>query len=368
MTTTRFFQLCGGLEPLRVAVTAPDGVSTLQTFATPFLRIGSDPKADLVIGLAAPLELALVMVEGHLYALPLDETGTHTAGWVEPGVVLTVGDSTLKVLNPVQSPQRPDLDPLDRDGHPVPAVHFETRGKFRSRKPLEVGPRLLLIGRSEPAKFKINHPAIRLVHAAILRTPSGPWIIDLSLCGETLLNDGTIAAAPLRTGDRVSLAEVELLAQVQTLSAVATVPAAAAPLDSAVGPILQQVALFQQQTFEQFREMLGSMTEMFGSVLNEHRQFVREEFARLERIGTAPLPPGPPAVPQIAPVAVPPPVPVFKAPTPPETVEHIHAEAPGASAPPANAGMHLWVQEQIGTLEKLQSTRWQRLLEKFRGN
>lgn len=329
-----FFQACGGREAIRIAV---DGVE--RYFDTPVILAGSEPRCDLVLPHAPPLACVFVLFEGRLFTVPLDDE--HVDG-----------------LEPLNYRHSGGSDPFASDGHRSTDLHFET---FQSRKSgrLAVTPRLMLVGRGEPARFKINFDGVEPVHALVMRTSNGPWIADLTRRDLTLVNDGPVSAARLRTGDRVSIGRVELTAHVNDERSIVLAPPQ--PVDS-VGPILQQVAQFQQQTFEQFREMLGSMTQMFGAVLNEHRQFVKEEFARLEQ-RTAP-PPAVPPVPQLSappPPATPPPPPY----TPPATVTPIPSAGPGHSAPPPNVELHAWLQNQVSNLEKAENSRWKKLLERF---
>jgi hypothetical protein len=366
MTPSAFFQACGGREAIRFDAGGE------RSFAAPVILAGCDPRCDIVVPNGRTgIALAFILFDGRLFALPLgsgepilrNDAELCRAGWVEEGDVFHFDHFAVRPLNPRQPGGKvPDFDPLTSDGARSTDLHFEPRPEFRSRKApprLAVLPRLTIIGRYEPARFKINYDGVEPIHAAILRTDSGPWLVDLALRNSTLVNDGPVSAARLRSGDCVSIGNVELIAHVggDDRSAPPTIVVAAPSPDASVAPILQQVAQFQQQTFEQFREMLGSVTEMVGSLMSEHRQFVREELARLERTAL----PAAPAQPQLK--AAPPPAKPF---IPPATVTPIHAPGPGASAPPPNVGLHLWLQEQIGNLEKSQSSRWQRLVERFR--
>lgn len=359
-----FFQACGGIEAIRVALDHEE-----QAFMVPVILAGRDPRCDLVLESGTAVALAFVLYEGRLLALPLMQAGPIVlndgllrAGWIDPGDTIQIGPHTLTPLNPHQPGSRePDLDPLANNSAFPTDLHFEPSAAFRSRKiptKLAISPRLMLIGRGEPARFKINYDGVEPVHALVIRTGVGPWLVDLTRRDRTLVNDGPVTAARLRTGDRAGIGSVELIAHVATDQ----VTSLASTTTDSVGPILQQVAQFQQQTFEQFREMLGSMTQMFGAVLNEHRQFVKEEFARLERsVG-----PSPGELPQLGspPPAVPPPAEY----TPPATVTPIPSAGPGHSAPPPNVELHAWLQDQVENLEKAETSRWKKLLERFRKN
>jgi len=355
-----FFQACGGREAVRIAV----GGDAAREFLQPVIIVGSDPRADVVLPApCADKALAFVLLDGRLFAMPLALHDAVTrndelcrAGWVGLGDEFQFHGLSVQPLNPKQPHNlHPDYDPLSSEGARDSDLHFEPLPPFRHKNAprLAVLPRLTLIGRGEPAKFKINFDGIEPIHALLLRITGGPWIVDLTLHGRTLVNDNSVRAARLRGGDRVGLGSVDLIAHVND-GGDAVVPAPGLA-DSAVGPILQQVAQFQQQTFEQFREMLGSVSAMFGTVLNEHREYVREEFNRRDRVEAVPPPP-PPAL-----KAAPKP-----RPAPAETITPITPPAPGYSAPPPNVELHSWLHDQLGSLEKQQQGRWQRLIDRFR--
>jgi hypothetical protein len=361
MAASPFFRACGGRVPVRFGVGHRE-----VAVAVPVIIAGTDPRAELLLPAGPPAALAFFLVEGRLFAVPLERCepvlrneAVAAADWVAEGDRFEIAGCEIVPLNPLQPGTVPDdSDPQSTGGARDTDLRFEPATQSRSRKPLAIFPRLTLVGRSDPARFKINFEGVAAVHAAILRTPSGPWIADLTRRDLTLVNDGPVSAAKLRSGDLVSLGGVELIASVKETQ---TAPV---PLEAALGPMLSQVAQFQQQTFDQFREMLGSMTQMFGSVLQEHREFVKEEFARLERVqgqaGGAPLPP--PPAPALKAAEPKPSVPYV----PPETVTPIHAPAPGHSAPPPNVELHAWLQSQVANLEKVRNTRWKRMLQRFK--
>lgn len=375
MSNQSFFHACGGREPIRVAV-----AGTELTFAQPVIVAGSDRQCDIVLPDCPEIAIIFTLVDGCVFAVPraADQHITLAGSplqpcWLAVGDTITCHGTTLQVFNPHQPGSTiGSKDPLHSGGVRTTDLSFEPIGRFRDRngnENLSVLPRLMIMGRDEPARFRVNLDGVEPLHALIIRTPGGPWLADLVRRQSTCVNDAAILHAPLRDGDRVTLGSVQLVTRLGGDSRpVPAMPAAVAvpstPTDAAIGPILQQVANFQQQTFDQFRAMLGSVTEMFGAVLSEHREFVREEFARLERSAAAPGAPQLPA----APAAPPPPPP--KPFTPPETITPVMQPAPGYSAPPPDVGLHTWLQEQLhgqlGNLEKVQESRWQKLVEKFR--
>ncbi len=362
MSTSPFFQACGGREALRLTIGGAEPVEFFQ----PVVIVGSNPRADVVLPGGADKSLLFALIEGRLFALPLASTEPVLCndelcrpGWVELDDEFQVNNVRVQAVNPRQpGNSHPDYDPIASGGARDSDLHFEPLPPFRSKKNptrLAVLPRLTLVGRSEQVKFKIGHDGIEPLHAALLRTPSGPWIVDLTLRGRTFINDNAITTARLRSGDRLGLGGVELIAHVQDRSD-AVVPAPAMN-DSTVAPILQEVAKFQQQTFEQFREMLGTMTQMFGSVLSEHREFVKDEFSKRDRVSQNPPPP-PPAL-----------APAPKVPKPIQPTPHvtpIPQPAPGYAAPPANMELHSWLHDQLGNLERQQMSRWKRWVDKLR--
>ena len=401
-----FFEECGGREPIRVELYPQGGgVSVTVEFRKPYVLVGRGAGADMGVDNddTALRQLYLQLVGGRLYAVQLSEEHPTVrgdelwrSGWVGPDDLFGIHQTNLRVLNPRQGPGDgppdsplavgPSGEPLFtlQCGHGTDLMHEVTN--YRP---------LLLIGRSAPSKVRVRHRSLCPTHAAVVSTPKGFWLVDLSYEGGVLVNGEPVAVAPLHHGDVFHCGKVPFRFALPTHSerarraavAVAVAPTVldARPANAAlanlgrpgaapptaeslqVAAVLDQVAQVQQHSFEQFRQVLGTVMQMVGVVMADQRAFVKDELDRMERMMVAlarpaqpyppaPVPPALAAAPPAAPPAAPAPPPAF---TPP-------APVPQASA--NDLHLHNWVESQLQSLQRDQDTLWTKLKRRVGGD
>jgi hypothetical protein len=400
-----FMLHCGAQDAIRIEVRRQNGESTVHEFYKPFVIVGSEPGSDCgseLVGLARR-QLYFQVIEGRVYAIQLSEELStyvgHTpwsAGWVLPSDLFEIGDYQLRVVSPHPSHMLPSgRGPMSR----TPEMTYFSLGVRYAGKThiLESAWKIFLVGRQAIAKIRSEDPDLESIHAAVVWTPSGPWFVDLSARGGIHVEHRRIRYAKFEVGVNVQIAgiSVELLPLpnstamrptaasligmtnsdgLETSTALRNTPPPTGSHDTTTAntsALLQQVSQMQEQTFDQFREMLGSVMTAMGSVIQNQQSFMKGEMDRLERILMATRPgaeqssvPGSapsqsvPSTSSTAPTAaVPPLVPGPSVVQPPPT-------QPDANAPP-NAQLHDWLENQLGRLEQQQKTVWQRLVDQF---
>jgi pSer/pThr/pTyr-binding forkhead associated (FHA) protein len=375
--TDPFFQACGGTDPIRLEVYRPDGAATTAEFHKPFVLVGRDSRADLTLPDpdAAARQLYLQLVGGQLFGVQLsDRTAVFAdgrsweCGWLRPGDELAIGRVRLRVAA-ADAPADPPA-PGPAGG---PAFQFETPAT-RSNPPRRFTYQqdLVLVGRTAPSEFLVRHPDVSRCHAAVVRTPAGLWVVDLLSRTGVGVNGAYGPAAAVRDGDELALGRVRVRVRVLADEPAGPDPVALVPVPPP-DPILDQVAALQKHTFEQFQELFLAMMQMVGGILNEQREFVKEELSRLERLSTPgrPAPAAGRALP--AGPAAPPPA----GPAPPRNgVSHAGPVTPPPSdTPRPTAGrpqvdevqLHAWLEQRLGTLNQQQSAVWDRLMKMLKG-
>lgn len=419
----RFFAACQGLEPIAVEVIHRDGDNAVLTrFDKPYFVVGSAPGADLGQDDAslAPRQLYCQMIGGRLFAIQLaEDTSTLVrddhwrAGWVAPDDVFEFQNFKLRFLNPVQdgAPPPETISPLATNRHRLdPYFTLECGHSSGQISRLDNSRPILLIGRNPPAKLRVKDRTLCSVHAAIVTLGASSWIVDLSHQRGVIVNDQHRAFAELHSGDvfycgrtpfRFSTRQrnpqhngpvtetgsalpfthsTEQPLNHPHLSPYSTAPLTHPLEDDRLGTVLDQVTQVQQHSFDQFRQMLGTVMQMVGVVMQDQRQFVKDELDRMERMAmamaqlqqanlanghhpaaTAPQIPAPPQLP-VPPMPAPPmvgpggvqlPGPTVPAPPPPGREEVI---------------LHTWIEQQLQSMQKDQETLWQKLKRNLKGD
>jgi pSer/pThr/pTyr-binding forkhead associated (FHA) protein len=344
--------------------------------------LGRYPQSDipLVHEDVSRRHLFLHVIGGNLHALDLgSRTGTWWAegprrsGWLLPGQSIRVGPFAIRYVS------------VGR-GASAEAGRDPAAGSLASIPPdLQIAsswPRLALVLQDSPKRqtWRMNRAATvlgsavgcepRLTdlsvskrHCALLRTPRGPWVVDLLSREGFLINNSIARFAPLEDGDHLRFGDYQFKARCKpTVTSEVSSPVPETPAAGASAPpvALAQLERFQEQLFEQFQQIMAMVVQRFDTLHRAQADQIRDELESLVELredlrglkadfsagGPRPiLPPLRQALnPPLATAAV---APFF--------------HEPAGAGEPSAAVIHS-VQERLVSIRSEQRTRWQRIL------
>ncbi|WP_193378503.1 FHA domain-containing protein, partial [Singulisphaera acidiphila] len=213
-TLSTFSESCGA-GALQLNVLAGEGSpGTQRSFDQPFLVVGRSPDADLRIDSdqVSARHCYLQVIGGRLVSIDLDGQGgvlidgtPQRFGWVTPVTQLQIGPAVFRVQGEGEGGE-PRLHPLSTlYARTLPTTALEIDGVVGQTYGWRMSRALALIGRSTACQVRLMNPSISNFHAALVRTPSGVWIVDL-LSREGLEVDGAyVRAARLEEGSACRL-------------------------------------------------------------------------------------------------------------------------------------------------------------------
>jgi pSer/pThr/pTyr-binding forkhead associated (FHA) protein len=221
-----FRKACGLATPLRLwcqdASSMAEARSTRES-PSPFLMIGRSPKNDLslddrkvsrrhayVQGVAG--RVAVVDLQSRTGITWEDEGEARSWGWLDPGQSIRIGRFRVERTDhpEEEGPGRELLDPFipigdeARLSHAFPRPSFELPFKVGGVAPVWELPGLLaLVGREAHCQFVLNDESISRMHACLIRTPKGTWVVDLEAREGLFVNGTRVRWAWLADGDTV---------------------------------------------------------------------------------------------------------------------------------------------------------------------
>lgn len=193
----------------------------------PYLLIGRDNLCDLRIDHSAvhSRQVYLQWINGQLFGCSLDSTDQKpVTAWVQRKPV-SFGALRISV---------PDIetagaaDPQARSSElaeEVPQVQLKFAGVEQRDNLWPVDRNLTLIGRGPQCKLRLDHPDVSHVMAALVRTPIGCWLVNLSAASGLRVNDRQIVVESLDIGDTIQLGPFRAEVSVAPFSLKAAQPA-----------------------------------------------------------------------------------------------------------------------------------------------
>ena len=222
----QFRAACGVRGPL--CVTRPDGgsVVAVREPGLPFAVVGRDSTADLTLEDPAVSRRHAYMqvIDGRAFWIDIGGRGGVTwragrakAGWADGRDGVEVGPFR------VVAQASPD-DPPPRRWSPIatatpqattwPPLRIDLIDDLPGARPgrVPIGRVLALVGRAAACHVRLVDGAVSSYHAALVRTPEGPWVVDLLGRGGTRVNGVAVRFARLRDGDELQFGPYRLRA------------------------------------------------------------------------------------------------------------------------------------------------------------
>jgi pSer/pThr/pTyr-binding forkhead associated (FHA) protein len=328
----QFLNACGLSAPLRFTVEGPGGVES-RAFANPFVVVGRDPNADLVLDhpLVSRRHAYFQVIKGQVFCL---DTGSRTgivwegkakrSGWMDGDREIKIGPFAIRVDGGTPGSGRMDPRKVRSwEDEGMPSLSLELPGK-RDRTPWRVSRVLTLFGRGSGCRLRLASSEVSRFQGSLLYTPEGLGVIDLLGRGGIIVNGQPVRWSWIEDGDRlevgpyrfrvrgerpsvnpVSLPTVTLAAPTHpgvpatrsgsglpgrpwgggadesTEVANPTKPELVEPY---VAHLANQFGQMQQQMFEQFQQTMMIMARMFETLHSDEMALVREELARLGQL------------------------------------------------------------------------------------
>lgn len=226
----QFLVACGSKIPLRLGLKKahePPERWTCRAFRQPFLIVGRDPNADLVLDhwQISRRHLYLQLIGARLLCVDLDsrtglswDEGSWPAGWLDAGQVVRLGDMELRLWDDLQN-SKPEVSswiaaqpgPLRSQtiqaeailpGVRIVSPTSESEGSSHQWPMDRI---VALAGRGEACRLRLGGSDISRFECSLVRTPNGLWVVDLLGRNGVLVNGIRVRCARLEGDDEVRL-------------------------------------------------------------------------------------------------------------------------------------------------------------------
>ena len=328
-----FLTACGLDGPLVVGIDEP-GVNSVswRVLDRPFAVVGRGPETDLVLNHPAlsRRHAYLQMIGGRLFFIDLhsrsgsfwgDERGIW--GWVNPDPGIRVGPYRL-LPRPgagaisASSASRDEAVPVSRS-YVQPSLAdmtVEVVGRSAGSKIWQGSRSLVLIGKSTACKIQIEGEGIANIHASLVRTPTGVFVVDLLSRRGVVVNGSPVRWAQLGAEDellvgdqllrircatapcRVTFPLVRLAASASATQArhessdqslvaaspVSAVPQVLAERAGTANDLLAAFAQIQQQSSDQSHQTVLTLVQSLATMQQEQMGIIYEELAAIRRL------------------------------------------------------------------------------------
>ena len=224
-----FLTACGATGLLTLEIEGPGfPVPEQRAFAQPFVLIGRDERADLLLDhdAVSRRHTYLQVVEGRLFFIDLDSRlGTATgevlaeSGWIDPGQPVAIGPFTVRQVPfpgvVLTSPPLPNplLARSEAGPNGLPDAVLEFQSRATGHSVWRMGQMLALVGKSSRCKVRLFDAQVSRLHCALVRTPQGLWTVDLLSRSGIAINEVPTRSGKLGPGDFLSLGQVVVRAR-----------------------------------------------------------------------------------------------------------------------------------------------------------
>jgi pSer/pThr/pTyr-binding forkhead associated (FHA) protein len=253
-----FRRACGLRAPIQLESEdsgRPDAQCVVTVFDGPFVLIGRGSSSHLLLdhGKVSRRHAFLQAVAGGLYVVDLQsrskvywdgQEAPQSHGWLGEDRFINVGPYRIRrrdgqnLDGPVGQTAGRDsaLQPDTANSDALPKVGLELPIRVGQQPPQWLlDSRLALLGRSEGCQLVLTDDSISKFHAALVRTPLGVWVVDLSTREGTHVNEKRVRWAWLGDGDTLRLGRFPFLVRYET--ALELIDRRDVPLDAGAEPV-----------------------------------------------------------------------------------------------------------------------------------
>jgi pSer/pThr/pTyr-binding forkhead associated (FHA) protein len=341
-----FLKACGATGCLGLQVEQEDRDQKVDFWfqQQPFALLGRNQENDIILNdrRISRRHAYLQILGGEVWCLDMNSrTGTHwqdgprMAGWLAPMQSLQVGGRTVRLLaDTFKQPHFSAFDPMAHGCLQQPLITLEFLGPRWNHIRWPMNRMLAVVGRALCCKVRLHGTNVAPVHASLVSTAQGSWVIDLLSHAGTWVNGQMVRLAQLEDGDELRIGNFVMRVRCHPADRFALRPAlAAAPseparsgsalrgqitklnlefsgkevtpsapttnpqtlqhvvehtakamLESVVFPMVQQFSAVQDQMFDQFQQAITLMFNLFGGLQKEQMQFLRDELTRVQQL------------------------------------------------------------------------------------
>lgn len=304
-----FSGACGLGGPLRVRVETGLAEVPPLDLTGPHAIIGRASRADVVVDdpEVSQRHAYLQVIAGRLFCIDLNSrTGVRWGddrrplGWIEPGQGIGIGPVRLRFEG--VAPGEGGPWPISRaSASPtLPDARIEFHGPGPVLKPWQVSRALVLVGSSATCRVRFEGREIAGIHAALLRTPSGVWVVDLLGPGGVSVDGSPVRSHRVEDGDEVGVGGHRFLVRLGPAArpdsgkglarwssgreALSTPSSLHPSPRTAEGPeVAELLAGFErmhQRTSDQFQQALLMMFQMH----QDQMSLIRDELSKIDRL------------------------------------------------------------------------------------
>lgn len=308
---------------MRLLISAADGSERdYGVLVRPFLVVGRSPQCDIQLdGSDISHRHAYIQIIGdRIFCADLgSRTGVHwydgkrPLSWVRLDEHLAIGQYGLRFavagresLAPITEPmtlpvrQRPDVSLRFLNAR----INTDRSRQWRLRRSVT------LLGHLASCHIPLLDASVSRVHASVLRTPRGVWVIDLLGKDGVEVNGERVTFAPLANGDVLKVGRFRMAVEhtlknesfqtddhlrslaLSTLYVHANTSLPSPPVQQPteglsqafVLSLLNQSASMQQQMAAQQQQMMVLTMQMLSAMQSQHAKLVREELKIIETL------------------------------------------------------------------------------------
>ena len=298
-----FLEACGVDGSLVLGVEEP-GVSAVswRVFDQPFVVVGRGPGVDLHLNdpRVSRRHAYLQVIAGRLFIIDLQSrTGTcwngepGSWGWIATRSVITVGPFRLF---PRQEGAGGLMRPTDDHANlPVPIsrafeqanrpeVSLEILGGDVPPTTWRISRSLVLCGASSVCKLRLQGRGLSAIHASLLQSPAGLFLVDLLGKEGTFVNGARVRSAQLVDGDVVAMGECQVRVQFHSVATTSPVTLALehrdperksglpARMETVGTPQTTMIAGLDFNTVATVRAMMNEFGQMHGQATDRFQE------------------------------------------------------------------------------------------------
>ncbi len=313
-----FFEACGGRQTLSLSLSRRDGQAPPETcvFQQPFVLIGRCPESDLALADRAVSfrHFYFQLISGRWLFVDMpgisgasSEQESSTSGWLDVTSELTAGPYTLTFVSADRQTST-EISTRVNSGEAVELPSFElelvnARRGSQARQIPKISTSLTLIGRSRQCGVRLKNESVSKVHASLVLTPHGLWVVDLLGRDGVLVDGRRVYWKQLHDGAIIQIGRFGLRVQFSASRALIVrtrldhPPARNQPSrksrssssgslsERSVMALVKQMANMQTQFFEHSQLQTRLITEMLAQLGRAQQATVRQDLARIDEIG-----------------------------------------------------------------------------------